>query len=174
MASLLGGLATNDIWLIITRGVQGIGAAIAAPTALVTHRNELSRGQRAQPGHGRLRGDVRWGRRDWTAPRRDPHELCLVALDLLYQRAHRRHRALSRPRERSKSQQATLGPSGRAGRRQCDRGMLLLVYGLSNASSHSWSSISTIIPLVASVVLLLAFGFIERRSDGSTYAVQHL
>src|ERR1700722_11579237 len=33
-ASLLGGLATNDIWLIITRGFQGVGAAIASPTAL--------------------------------------------------------------------------------------------------------------------------------------------
>src|ERR1035437_8023892 len=32
--SLLGGLATNDLWLIITRGLQGIGGAIAAPTAL--------------------------------------------------------------------------------------------------------------------------------------------
>jgi MFS family permease len=31
---LLGGLATNEIWLIITRGLQGIGGAIAAPTAL--------------------------------------------------------------------------------------------------------------------------------------------
>src|SRR5271163_2147126 len=33
-ASLLGGLATNDLWLIITRGLQGVGAAVAAPTAL--------------------------------------------------------------------------------------------------------------------------------------------
>ena len=34
IASLLGGLATNDVWLIITRGLQGVGGAIAAPTAL--------------------------------------------------------------------------------------------------------------------------------------------
>jgi predicted MFS family arabinose efflux permease len=43
-------------------------------------------------------------------------------------------------------------------------GMLALVYGLSNVSSHSWSSLSTIISLAGSVVLLVAFAFIERRS----------
>ena len=42
--------------------------------------------------------------------------------------------------------------------------MLSLVYGLSNASSHSWSSLSTIISLAGSAVLLVAFGLIERRS----------
>src|ERR1700685_1740105 len=34
VSSLLGGLAQSDVWLIITRGMQGVGAAIAAPTAL--------------------------------------------------------------------------------------------------------------------------------------------
>src|SRR5580698_5275846 len=34
ISSLLCGLATSDIWLILTRGLQGIGGAIAAPTAL--------------------------------------------------------------------------------------------------------------------------------------------
>ena len=34
VASLLGGFATNDVWLIITRACQGVGGAIAAPTAL--------------------------------------------------------------------------------------------------------------------------------------------
>src|SRR6202453_1561575 len=34
LSSLLGGFAQSDIWLIITRGMQGVGAAIAAPTAL--------------------------------------------------------------------------------------------------------------------------------------------
>jgi predicted MFS family arabinose efflux permease len=42
--------------------------------------------------------------------------------------------------------------------------MLALVYGLSNASSHSWSSTSTVVFLVAAVVLLLAFILIEQRS----------
>jgi predicted MFS family arabinose efflux permease len=43
-------------------------------------------------------------------------------------------------------------------------GMLALVYGLSNASSHSWSSTSSIGFLGAAVVLLVAFVLIERRT----------
>jgi len=43
-------------------------------------------------------------------------------------------------------------------------GMLALVYGLSNASSHSWTSTSTIVSLAVSVVLLASFAFVERRS----------
>ena len=34
LASLLGGLATDEAWLITARAVQGAGAAMAAPTAL--------------------------------------------------------------------------------------------------------------------------------------------
>src|SRR5215831_1401648 len=34
LASLLGGLATDQAWLIAARAVQGVGAAMAAPTAL--------------------------------------------------------------------------------------------------------------------------------------------
>jgi len=34
LASLLGGFATDQAWLIIARAVQGVGAAMAAPTAL--------------------------------------------------------------------------------------------------------------------------------------------
>jgi MFS family permease len=34
LASLLGGLAQSDVWLIVMRALQGVGAAIASPTAL--------------------------------------------------------------------------------------------------------------------------------------------
>ncbi|MBE3034404.1 MAG: MFS transporter, partial [Actinobacteria bacterium] len=34
MASLVGGFATSEWWLLIARAVQGAGAALAAPTAL--------------------------------------------------------------------------------------------------------------------------------------------
>jgi len=34
LASLAGGLATDQAWLITARAVQGAGAAMAAPTAL--------------------------------------------------------------------------------------------------------------------------------------------
>src|SRR5690242_8018944 len=34
VASLAGGLAQSDVWLIVARGVQGLGAAIISPAAL--------------------------------------------------------------------------------------------------------------------------------------------
>ncbi|HEY5990235.1 MAG TPA: MFS transporter, partial [Streptosporangiaceae bacterium] len=34
LASLLGGFATGQAWLLAARGLQGVGAALAAPTAL--------------------------------------------------------------------------------------------------------------------------------------------
>lgn len=34
MASLLGGLATDSTWLVLTRGLQGVGAAMASPSTL--------------------------------------------------------------------------------------------------------------------------------------------
>jgi predicted MFS family arabinose efflux permease len=42
--------------------------------------------------------------------------------------------------------------------------MLSLVYGVSNASEHSWASLGTVFPLALAGVLLLTFGVIETRS----------
>jgi EmrB/QacA subfamily drug resistance transporter len=43
-------------------------------------------------------------------------------------------------------------------------GLFALVYGFSNAATHSWGATATIVSLVASVVLLTAFVLIERRA----------
>ncbi len=44
-------------------------------------------------------------------------------------------------------------------------GLFALVYGFSNAETHSWSATATIVALVASPVLLTAFVLIERRTE---------
>jgi predicted MFS family arabinose efflux permease len=44
-------------------------------------------------------------------------------------------------------------------------GLFGLVYGLSNAETHSWTAPATILALAASPVLLIAFVFIERRAN---------
>ncbi|HEY8763672.1 MAG TPA: MFS transporter [Solirubrobacteraceae bacterium] len=44
-------------------------------------------------------------------------------------------------------------------------GLFAVVYGFSNAETHSWSATLTIISLVASVLLLTAFVAIERRTS---------
>ena len=43
-------------------------------------------------------------------------------------------------------------------------GLFALVYGFSNAETHSWGATATIVALVASPVLLTAFVLIERRA----------
>jgi EmrB/QacA subfamily drug resistance transporter len=43
-------------------------------------------------------------------------------------------------------------------------GLFALVYGFSNAETHSWSATATIVALVASPLLLTAFVLIERRT----------
>ena len=43
-------------------------------------------------------------------------------------------------------------------------GCFALVYGFSNAETHSWTAPATIVALVASPVLLIAFVLIERRA----------
>jgi EmrB/QacA subfamily drug resistance transporter len=43
-------------------------------------------------------------------------------------------------------------------------GLFALVYGFSNAETHSWSATATIVALVASPVLLTTFVLIERRA----------
>ena len=42
--------------------------------------------------------------------------------------------------------------------------MLSLVYGLTNAATHSWTAPGTLVPLIAAGVLLSAFIFIETRA----------
>jgi MFS family permease len=42
LASLLGGLATSSAWLLACRTLQGVGAAIALPTALALIATEVS------------------------------------------------------------------------------------------------------------------------------------
>jgi EmrB/QacA subfamily drug resistance transporter len=44
-------------------------------------------------------------------------------------------------------------------------GLFALVYGFSNAETHSWTATATIVSLVASPVLLITFVLIERRSS---------
>jgi EmrB/QacA subfamily drug resistance transporter len=44
-------------------------------------------------------------------------------------------------------------------------GLFALVYGFSNAETHSWGATATVVALIASPVLLTAFVLIERRAE---------
>jgi EmrB/QacA subfamily drug resistance transporter len=164
VSSLLGGLAVNDVWLIFTRGLQGIGAAIAAPTALALIATNFPEGRarnRAMGVYAAMSGGggavglllggllttyVSWR---WIFFVNVP--IAVVVLVLA-------------PRALNESESSS-GHLDVPGAVTATGGMLALVYGLSNASSHSWSSVSTLISLAVAVVLLAAFALIERRSE---------
>ena len=92
LASLAGGLAQSEAWLIAARAVQGLGAAIVSPAALSIITTTFADGRRAQPRArhlGRGRGRRRRRRR---AARRDPDQRAELALGAVRQRPDRARR----------------------------------------------------------------------------------
>ena len=69
LASLMGGLAQSATWLLAARAVQGVGAAIAAPSTLALLQISFREGPRAGPGHRRLQRRGRRGRQHRPRPR---------------------------------------------------------------------------------------------------------
>jgi EmrB/QacA subfamily drug resistance transporter len=168
LASLLGGLATGQAWLIAARAVQGAGAALAAPTALslvaVTFpegrpRNRAIGVYSAMAMVGIVAGLVAGGLLvtyaswRWVFFVNVPIGLAVAALAV---------RVLP----------ATQRGTGRfdlPGAVTATAGAALLVYGLSNAAttpdgvSH-WGDARVVASLATAAVLLVAFGVIEARS----------
>ena len=168
LASLLGGFATDQAWLLTARIVQGIGGAFAAPTALsliaVTFpegppRNRAMGVYAAMSVAGGAVGLIAGGllvqylNWRWVFFVNVPIGLVIAALATrVLPESQRRRGAFDLPG-------AITGSLGLAS----------LVYGLSSAAtspngvSH-WGDTKVIVSLVAAVVLLVAFGFIEVRS----------
>ena len=168
LASLLGGLATDQAWLIAARAVQGAGAAMAAPTALsliaVTFpegppRNRATAVYSAMAILGLVGGllaggllvtYVSWR---WVMFVNVPIGLVVAALAA---------RVLPATGRRA-------GRFDLPGAITVTAGVALLVYGLSNAAttpdgvSH-WGDAKVVVSLAAAVVLLAAFAVIETRS----------
>jgi len=167
-ASLLGGLATGQAWLITARAVQGAGAAMAAPTALSLIAVTFPEGPRRNRAVavysamfivgvavGLLAGGllvtyVSWR---WVLFVNVPIGLAVAAL------APRVLPATGRRSGRFDLPGAITGTAGVAA----------LVYGLSNAAttpdgvSH-WGDAKVVASLAAAAVLLTAFAVIETRS----------
>ncbi len=162
-SSLLGGLAQNDIWLIITRGMQGVGGAIAAPTALSLIATNFSEGKErnramgvyaAMSGGGGAVGLLLGGiLTSYVSWRWIFFVNVPIAAVYLVPRTSSAQRVTGNVRSPR--------PSWCYHRHGRDAG---LVYGLSNVSSHSWGATSTLVSLAVAAVLLVAFGFVERRS----------
>jgi EmrB/QacA subfamily drug resistance transporter len=166
LASLAGGLATGQAWLIAARAVQGAGAAMAAPTALSLIAVTFPEGPRrdraitvysAQPGTvtgliagGLLVTYLSWR---WVLFVNVPVGLAVAALAA---------RVLPASPRRT-------GRFDLPGALTATGGVAALVYGLSGAAatpdglSH-WGDPKVILSLAAAVVLLAGFAVIETRS----------
>ncbi len=168
LASLVGGFATNQEWLLTARVVQGIGGAFAAPTALsliaVTFPEGPPRNRAmgvyaamsvAGGAVGLIAGGLLVQYLDWRW-------VLFVNVPIGLVVAFLAMRVL--PESQRRRGQFDL-PGAITG----SLGLGALVYGLSyaattpNGVSH-WGDTKVIVSLVASVVLLVSFGFIEVHS----------
>lgn len=162
-SSLLGGLALNSAWLIITRACQGIGASIASPTALSLIATNFAEGEprnkamgvyatvsAAGGGLGLLAGGllvdlVSWR---WVLFVNVPIAIAvLIVAPMVLREGDSSRGRLDVP-----------------GALTATAGMALLVFGLTNSASHGWESTGTIVSLAVAAVLLVTFVLIERRT----------
>jgi EmrB/QacA subfamily drug resistance transporter len=178
LASLLGGFATDQAWLLAARALQGVGGAFAAPTALsliaVTFPEGPPRNRAmgvyaamsvAGGAVGLMAGGllVQYANWRWVLFVNVPIGLLVAVL------ATRVLPESDRRRGRFDLPGAVTGSLGLAA----------LVYGLSNAAtspngvSH-WGDTKVIVSLVAAVVLLVAFGFVETRSKHALLPIRVL
>jgi EmrB/QacA subfamily drug resistance transporter len=168
LASLLGGLATSEGWLLAARAVQGLGGAIVAPTSLSLVATTFPEG----PQRNRAFGVV-------SAMAISGAAIGLILGGLLTTYASWRWVlfvnvpigilvALLATRVLSESERHT-GRFDLPGAITGTGGLTALVYGLSNAAttqngvSH-WGDTKVVASLAAAVVLLSAFVIIESRS----------
>ncbi len=171
LASLAGGFATDQAWLLVARVIQGIGGALAAPASLsliaVTFPEGRERNRAmgvysavsiAGAAIGLIAGGLLTSYADWRWVFfvNVPIGLVLVLLA---------------PRVLRESERRT-GRFDLPGAITGSIGLGALVYGLSEAATTftngqavgHWGSVKVIVSLVAAVVLLGAFALIEARS----------
>ena len=164
VASLFGGLATTQAWLTVSRAAQGVGGAIAAPTALSLvaanfpegrERNRAMGVYSAMSGAGGaigvLLGGVLTSTLSWRWVLFVNVPIGLVVMFLA-------------PRVLVETERGQ-GRLDLPGALTATAGMSLLVYGLVHASTHQWGNAGTVVPLVLAGVLLPLFVFLETRES---------
>ncbi len=163
-ASLAGGLAQSDVWLIAARAVQGLGAALLSPAALslVTvlfaegaERNKAMGVWGAVAGSGGAAGVLlggmltEWAGWEWVLYVNVPIGIAAALLS---------------PRLLPESRAEGARHFDIAGAVTVTLGLSLLVYSLVNANEAGWASAETLILLAIAAVLIVGFVVIERRT----------
>jgi EmrB/QacA subfamily drug resistance transporter len=168
-ASLLGGFATSEWWLLTARAVQGVGGAVIAPTALALITTNFPQGQErnrafsvyaAMAGAGAAVGLVLGGVLTTYASWRWVF-FVNVPIGIVV--------AAAAPRVLAESPRRP-GRIDVVGAVTGTGGVALLVYGLSKAATGAdsishWGDPQVLASLTASVVLLVSFVLIEMRSS---------
>ena len=162
-ASMLGGIAQSETWLLGARALQGVGAAIAAPSTLALLTISFPEGSErtraialysavASAGAsiglvlgGMLTSWISWR---WSLFINVPIGVVLVSLAPRYLPETERH----------------TGEFDLAGAATSTLGMSALVYGLVRAAETSWGDAVALGSFAAAAVLLAAFVAIEKRT----------
>jgi EmrB/QacA subfamily drug resistance transporter len=162
LASLFGGIAQTEGQILAARVLQGVGAAIASPTALslITTtfpagpaRNRAFGVYAAMSGAGAAVGLILGGVLTesswrWTFFINVPIGLLVIALA---------------PRFLGESAREQ-GGFDLPGALTATAGLVSLVYGLTHAATTSWGNATTLTTIIAGLVLIGAFLAIESRS----------
>lgn len=162
-ASMLGGLAQSETWLLAARALQGVGAAIAAPSTLALLTVSFPEGSErtravalysavASAGAsvglvlgGMLTSWISWR---WSLFINVPIGAVLISLAPAYLPETERH----------------TGEFDLAGAATSTLGMSALVYGLVRAAETSWGDALALGSFAVAAVMLAAFVTIERRA----------
>jgi EmrB/QacA subfamily drug resistance transporter len=172
VASLLGGLASNEGLLLAARALQGLGAALASPAALALitttfpagpARNRAFAVYAAMSGVGAAVGLLLGG---WLTGLDSVFGLDVEGwrLTLLINTPIGIVTALLAPRFLAESESHP-GELDLPGAVTGTLGLLGIVYGISRAGSDGWSDTWTLASLAAGVVLLVVFLVLERRVE---------
>jgi EmrB/QacA subfamily drug resistance transporter len=163
-ASLAGGLAPSAAWLLGARAVQGIGAAIAAPSTLALLTTTFREGHArtraiayysAVAGGGGSVGLVLGGiLTDWLSWRWGLFINVPVGLAVM----------LLAPRYLPETERRS-GRFDLTGAVTSTLGMTALVYGFVRAASDGWSDRGTLASFIASAALLAGFALTELRAE---------
>ncbi len=164
LASFMGGIAQSALWLIIARGVQGLGAAIISPTSfsLITTtfhegpaRNKALGVVGAVASSGFAAGALLGGFLTagpgwrWVFFVNVPVAILAIILTPIFLK--------ETEKEQGQRQIDVLGAI------TITVGLVALVYALAQGNQIGWTSPQTLILLGVAVVFLVAFVFIEAR-----------
>ena len=174
IASLLGGLAQDQATLLGARALQGLGGALASPAALALittnfpagpKRNQAFAVYAAMSGAGAAVGLILGGWLTGLSPEVSGLTIEGWRMTFLINVPIGIVAALLAPRVLAESESSD-GRLDVPGAITGTAGLLALVYGLSRAGNpnYGWDDTGTILTLIAGVLLLAVFGFIESRA----------